>query len=168
MSGTQLVPQKPAQAPELRELLVFELAAELYALPLSCVREIMRLPAVTEVPRAPEAVLGLISARGRVTTLIDLRRRLRLAERPVGTRTRVLLVEHDDEVLGLLVDTVRQVQRLQAQEIELASVLGSGAPAYLLGIGRPRSASKGVPSEGELLLLLDLPPLLDLERGPPR
>ena len=52
----------------MREFLAFDLANERYALPLSCVREIMRVPAVTEVPRGPEEVLGVISARGSVTT----------------------------------------------------------------------------------------------------
>lgn len=164
MSNEALTAPKPVEAPAVRELLVFELAAERCALPLSVVREIMRLPAVTEVPRAPESVLGVISARGRVTTLVDLRARLRLATRPAGSRTRVLLVEHDDEVLGLLVDAVLQVQRLSPQEIELSSVLGGTAPAHLLGIGRPTAAAGAARAEGELILLLDLGPLLALDR----
>jgi purine-binding chemotaxis protein CheW len=153
------------QAAAVRELLVFDLAGDRYALPLSVVREIMRPPAVTEVPRAPEAVLGVISARGRVTTLLDLRMRLRLEARPWASRTRVLLVEHRDEVVGLLVDGVRQVQRLPISEIELSSGLGAGAPAHLLGIGRPTPPGGGPRAEGDLLLLLDLEPLLALERS---
>lgn len=170
MSGdtSALATATAADAPVARELLVFELAGEHYALPLSVVREIMRVPAVTEVPRAPEAVLGVISARGRVTTLIDLRKRLRLTERPAGVRARVLLVEHDDEVLGLLVDGVRQVQRLSPHEIELASVLGGGAPAHLLGIGRPTPPQGVARADGDILLLLDLEPLLALDRSASR
>ena len=160
-------PARPAspEAPVVRELLAFELAGERYALPLAVVKEIMRVPAVTEVPRAPEAVLGVLSARGRVTTLIDLRTRLRLQERPFSTRTRVLLVEHGDEVVGLLVDAVLQVQRLASNEIELSSVLGAGAPAHLLGIGRPTPPGGGARAEGDMVLLLDLEPLLALDRS---
>ena len=163
MSGAHLARIQAAEAPQSRELLVFDLAGERYALPLSCVREIMRVPAITDVPRAPDAVLGVVSARGRVTTVIDLRRRLLFAERPLGPRTRVLLVAHGDEVLGLLVDAVLQVQRLAPAEIELASTLGGSAPGHLVGIGRPSGAAPG-----ELLLLLDLAPLVELDRSLPR
>jgi purine-binding chemotaxis protein CheW len=171
VSSNSLALPKPAKAsadpPEVRELLAFELADERYALPLSSVREIMRVPAVTEVPRAPDAVIGVISARGRVTTVLDLRRRLRLAEKPWTNRTRVLLVDHDDEVIGLLVDAVLQVQRLSPKEIELSSVLGGTAPPHLIGIGRP-APSHGARTPGalqELLLLLDLAPLLAFDRS---
>jgi purine-binding chemotaxis protein CheW len=156
---------KAAEPPAIRELLAFELADERYGLPLSLIREIMRVPTVTQVPRAPDAVLGVISARGRVTTLVDLRKRLRLAEKPWGTRTRVLLVDHDDEVLGLLVDAVLHVQRLSPGEIELSSVLGGTAPAHLLGIGRPASTHGAGRADGDLLLLLDVAPLLAFDRS---
>ena len=67
-----------AREPSAREYLAFEVGAEHYALPLPCVREIVRVPAVTEVPRAPSHVLGVISVRGAVTTVFDLRIKLRL------------------------------------------------------------------------------------------
>jgi purine-binding chemotaxis protein CheW len=123
--------------PGVREFLAFELDKECYALPLSSVREIMRVPSVTEVPRAPYDVRGIISVRGTVTTLIDLRRKLKRPECPISTRTRILLVDEGAEVIGLLVDTVAQVYRLREDEVELASVLGSESSAYVMGIGRP-------------------------------
>lgn len=157
--------RKPAAAEAeddaVREYLAFELGSEWYALPLSCVREIVRVPAVTEVPRSPSAILGIVSVRGAVTTVIDLRLKLRVFAAPVGPRSRILLVDGGREVTGVLVDAVSQVHRLREREVELASVLGGGAPPYLVGIGRPGSA---VLSEGEravvggpqdMLLLLD-------------
>lgn len=121
----------------VREFLAFELGDECYALPLSSVREIMRVPAVTEVPRAPADVMGIMSVRGTVTTLIDLRRKLKMPVRDVTSRTRVLLVDEGNEIIGLLVDTVAQVYRLREDEVELASVLGGESSAYVMGIGRP-------------------------------
>jgi purine-binding chemotaxis protein CheW len=151
----------------VRELLGFELGPDHYALPLSCVREIVRVPAVTEVPRGPEDVLGVISVRGAVTTLVDLRRRLRLPQQEFSGKTRVLLVDRGDEVMGLLVDGVLQVYRLRPDEIELATVLGAEAPAYLAGIGRPgagahdgRRAAQRDADPGEVILLLDPTALL--------
>ena len=65
----------------MREFLAFDVATERYALPLVVRARDLRVPPVTEVPRAPDAVLGIISVRGAVTTVIDLRRRLRVAGR---------------------------------------------------------------------------------------
>jgi len=141
----------------IREYLAFELGRERYALPLSCIREIVRVPAVTEVPRGPRAVLGIISMRGAVTTVIDLRLKLQVDVNPLGPKTRILIVDGGSEVMGLLVDAVLQVYRLREQEVELASVLGTGAPSYLVGIGRPGTGSeRGAPGEqSDMLLLLD-------------
>jgi purine-binding chemotaxis protein CheW len=158
---------KTSEADGVRELLGFELGPDHYALPLSCVREIVRVPAVTEVPRGPDDVLGVISVRGAVTTLVDLRRRLRLAEQALSSKTRVLLVDRGDEVVGLLVDGVLQVYRLRDDEVELSTVLGAEAPAYLAGIGRPgsgahdgRRAAQRDADPGEVILLLDPTALL--------
>jgi purine-binding chemotaxis protein CheW len=142
----------------VREYLAFELGREQYALPLSCIREIVRVPAVTEVPRGPKAVLGIISMRGAVTTVLDLRLKLQVDVAPLGPKTRILIVDGGSEVMGLLVDAVLQVYRLREQEVELASVLGSGAPSYLVGIGRPGAgADRNAREEhaAEMLLLLD-------------
>ena len=66
--------REPVDADAVREFLAFDVANERYALPLSCVRQIVRVPPVTEVPRSSASVLGIISVRGTVTTVIDLRR----------------------------------------------------------------------------------------------
>jgi purine-binding chemotaxis protein CheW len=166
MSTEEAIALRPAPEAEqdeaVREYLSFEVGVERYALPLSCVREIVRVPAVTEVPRGPEAVLGIISVRGTVTTVIDLRLKLRIDALPLGAKTRILIVDGGGEIMGLLVDAVLQVHRLPEQDVELASVLGSSAPPYLVGIGRPgsgaeRRAARSTASNesSEMLLLLD-------------
>lgn len=158
----------------VREFLAFVVASELYALPLASVRQILRPAPVTPVPRAPTDIIGIISVRGTVTTLVDLRRRLRVAEAPLGPRARVLLVDQGEETLGVLVDEVLQVIRLEEGQLELASVLGGDAAAYVLGVGRPAAAlrrggevratseDRGRP---EVVVLLD-PVALLRTRGP--
>jgi chemotaxis signal transduction protein len=121
----------------VRDFLAFAVGDEQYALPLSAVREIMKPPVVTEVPGAPRNVLGIISVRGRVTTLLDLRRKLKMRENPVTAKARVILVDKGEEVLGLLVDSVAQVYRLREDEVELALVMGRDLAEYVMGIGRP-------------------------------
>lgn len=156
----------------VREFLAFLLGPETYALPLSCVREIMRVPTITEVPRAPHEVLGIVSVRGQVTTLIDLRRKLKVSETQISSRTRVLLVDQGDEILGLLCDRVLQVHRLSEDEVEMSSVLGREASSYVMGIGRPgkRKTTTGsadqktqvAASDDDILILLD--PIVLLKR----
>lgn len=127
----------PSRDGAQREYLAFGLGDEQYALPLSSVREIMTVQPLTEVPRAPKEVLGIFSVRGGVTTLMDTRRCLGLAESPLTPRARVLLVDSGAELIGLLVDRVDQVYRLAADEIELASSIGGDLAEHVVGIGRP-------------------------------
>jgi purine-binding chemotaxis protein CheW len=121
----------------VRDFLAFVVGDEQYALPLSAVREIMKPPVVTEVPGAPKNVLGIISVRGHVTTLLDLRRKLKMEEKTLAAKARVILVDKGEEVLGLLVDSVLQVYRLREDEVELALVMGRDLAEYVMGIGRP-------------------------------
>jgi len=152
-------------APVVRELLAFVIADETYALPLRSVREILKVPPITGVPRAPGDVLGIISVRGRITTVRDLRRLIKMPEGPTDKHTRVLLVEAgDDEVIGLLVDRVLQVYRLDEDEVELAAVVGGDMSEHVMGVGRPRSVKKDDEEDAEenedILVLLDPGPLL--------
>jgi chemotaxis signal transduction protein len=131
------------------EFLAFQLANEIYAIPLTRIREILSPPPITEVPRAPRDVIGVCSVRGLLVTVIDLRRRLQVEEMERTRRTRILLAETEArEIVGLLVDAVDQVIRLTDDEIELAAmVLGGEVSEHVLGIGRPLGAE---------IILLDL------------
>src|SRR6476659_4818315 len=91
------------------EYLAFCLAGDVYAAPVSFVREILKPPPLTPVPRAPNAVLGIISVRGQLVTVYDLRRKLRVAAERATRKTRILLVDAESETLGLYVDEVLQV-----------------------------------------------------------
>jgi purine-binding chemotaxis protein CheW len=134
------------------EYVTFALAGEAYAVPISRIAEILKPLPITPVPRAPRVVIGVMTVRGRLVTVIDLRRRLRLPEAPMDQRTRILITDTGDERIGLLVDEVMQVHRLADSEIEPKDVLGGDPEAYIAGIGRP---------EGSLLILLDLRPILE-------
>ncbi len=134
------------------EYLAFVLAGDTYAVQIAYIAEILKPPPLTEVPRAPREIIGVMSVRGRLVTVIDLRRRFRLAEQAPDRKTRILLVETGEEQIGMLVDEVLQVYRLADAEIEPAHVLGGEQPAHIAGIGRP---------DGALLVLVDLKPILE-------
>jgi purine-binding chemotaxis protein CheW len=141
------------RAGSVREYLSFDLAGEIYAVELARIREIVSPPPITEVPRAPPAVIGVCSVRGLLVTVIDTRLRMRVERRPFSRLSRLLLANVDSgEVMGLLVDEVHQVIRLQEHQIELAqSVLGGDTSDHVRGIGRP---------EGKLIVLLGLSSLV--------
>jgi purine-binding chemotaxis protein CheW len=148
--------RRAGEAGRRTEYLAFGLAGETYAVRIAQLAEILRPPPITEVPRAPSTVLGVISVRGKLVTVLDLRRRLRLVEAPIDRRSRILLVDTSaGEQLGLLVDEVQQVWRLALDEIEQASVLGGDQAVHIAGIGRPAGV------EGTMLILLDLRPLVE-------
>ena len=146
------------RADEVREFLSFGLGEDRFALPLAAVREILKPVPITEVPRTRPHILGILSVRGVITTIVDLRRRLRMPPSPNTKASRILLVDGGNEVVGLLVDEVYQVDRLHDDEMELAAVVAGDLSEYVLGIGRP---ARGDDDDGDqILILLDPEPLL--------
>src|SRR5580693_5579884 len=91
--GEKRAVRRAGEAGRRVEYLAFVLAGETYAVQIAHVAEILRPPPVTEVPRAPGNVLGVISVRGKLVTVIDLRRRFRLDESPMDRKTRILLAD---------------------------------------------------------------------------
>lgn len=96
----------------------FRLDQELFALPVSQVREILRVRAVTPVPHPPFPVIGVINLRGRAVPLLDLRARLALPTPPPTTESRIVLVESQKRRIGLLVDSVERVAQLAQSAIQ--------------------------------------------------
>jgi len=105
----------PEESASERELLVLWLGDDPYALPVERVREIVRLRPITPMPRVPSAVRGVLSLRGDIVQVIDLRRRLGLAPDPEESPRRriVVLGSEDGQTTGLLVDRVSEVLRLR-------------------------------------------------------
>jgi purine-binding chemotaxis protein CheW len=147
------------------EYLAFKLAGDTYAVRIGHVAEILKPPPITDVPRAGRSIVGVVSVRGRLVTVVDLRRRFGLPEKEGDGRTRILLVDAGaEELVGLLVDEVLQVYRLAESEIEPATVLGGEQQAHIVGIGRPASGAGAAGRRGAetVLVLLDLRPVIEL------
>jgi purine-binding chemotaxis protein CheW len=126
---------------------------EVYGFPLSSVREILIPPPIAEVPRAPDPVIGVIAVRGQIVTLVDLPRMLSLEAEQAGWYGRVLLVDNGEELIGVAVDRVVQVYRLEQSQIEYASTMGAELSEYVIGVGRiPSNEDSG---GEELLILID-------------
>jgi purine-binding chemotaxis protein CheW len=145
--------RRGSETTPLREFLMFVVGGELFGIELTGIKEILSPPPITPVPRSSREVLGVCSVRGLLVTVLCLRRKLRLAEVANGRRSRILLTtSQSGETVGLLVDEVRQVVRLQASEIEpAASTLGSDSSEHVVGVARP---------PGSFVVLLDLRSIL--------
>ncbi len=150
---TPRLSRRGTETAPLREFLIFVVSGELFGLELTAIKEILSPPPITLVPRTRREVLGVCSVRGLLVTVLCLRRVLQLPETTVGRRARILLTSSaTGETMGLLVDEVRQVVRLQPSEIEpAATALGSDASEHVTGVARP---------PGSFIVLLDLRSML--------
>ncbi len=116
------------------------------------VREVMRSPPITEVPRAPADVLGVITVRGEVVAVLDPRARLGLSRGEAGGGGRVIIVDDGAGACGLLVDGVASVVRLPRGSIEpCPQGIGGASADCLEGIGRDHDRLFTVLSVGALL-----------------
>ncbi|MDB4968108.1 MAG: scaffold protein CheW associated with MCPs of class, partial [Myxococcales bacterium] len=123
------------------------------------IREIIKLREITEVPRAPRFLLGVVTVRGLVLPVVDLRLRLRLDVLPLGRAGRILIVMHKGERFGLLVDDVRGVVRFADNEIEPPPPsLAPGEAPFLAGIGRYSEED-----QERMVILLSLDAVLGFE-----
>jgi len=148
-----------------RRFLTFLLAGEEYALDILRISEIIKVRPVTEVPRAPSFVTGIISVRGTIVPVVDLRLRLHLPAPEPGPAARILIVTQKDEPYGLVVDEVVHVVRLHAEDIEAApATVGGASSEFISGIGRPPSIM--MPGlAGRLLIVLNVDAVLAFEVG---
>jgi purine-binding chemotaxis protein CheW len=150
-----------------RGVLTLRAGGETYGLEIIHIREIIKLREITEVPRAPRFLLGIITVRGLVLPVIDLRLRLRLEAPPPGRAARILLVMRNGERFGLLVDSVSDVVRFSDDQIEpppSSFAVGLGPEALMLaGIARYQSDKRE-----RMVILLSLDALLDFEVAPRR
>jgi purine-binding chemotaxis protein CheW len=148
-----------------RRFLTFMLAGEEYALDILRISEIIKVRPVTEVPRAPAFVTGIISVRGTIVPVVDLRLRLHLPASEPGPAGRILIVTKQDEPYGLVVDEVVHVVRLHAEDIEPPpAAVGVASSEFIGGIGRPPSIlMPGL--GGRMLIVLNVDAVLAFEVG---
>jgi purine-binding chemotaxis protein CheW len=129
--------EQAAPGRTLREMLAFRLAGEEYAIDIGAIEEIIKPRPATEVPFAPAFCPGIVSLRGRVVTMIDLRKRIGLPAEAPGRSARGNVARADGRIVGLLVDAVTGVVRLAPEDIEPTPVVVGGVDGeFLGGLGR--------------------------------
>ena len=138
---------KAAAGDEL-QLVSFNIGSEEFGVDILKVQEINRMVEITRVPQTPHYVEGVINLRGKVIPIIDLRKRFNLEVRAYDKNTRIVVVDIDGMVMGMIVDAVSEVLRLQSNTIESAPDIVTGVNAdYIQGVAK---------LEDRLLIFLDL------------
>ncbi|HEY7511206.1 MAG TPA: chemotaxis protein CheW [Vicinamibacteria bacterium] len=145
--------KKAVEATE--HLATFFLAGEEYGVDVRLVQEIIRLAEITQVPRAPQFVKGVINLRGRIIPVIDLKRKLGLGAVEPSREARIVVVRVRERLMGLLVDGASQVLKVPVSLIEAApdEVVEIDA-SYIRGVAK---------LETRLIILVDLPKVLSAE-----
>ena len=131
----------------------FRIGRETFGLPIAMVREIVRVPDITNVPNAPDYIEGVINLRGRIIPIVDLRKRFGEQSPEPHKKNRVVVVEMEHRALGLLVNSASEVLKIPPSEIESPQdVFDEGELGYITGVAKLK---------GRLVILLDLNRILE-------
>lgn len=140
----------------ITQWVTFFLDSEKYGIEVMQVQEVLRMTEIAPVPGAPDYVLGIINLRGNVVTVIDSRKRFGLVPQEADDATRIVIIESQNQVIGILVDSVAEVADLRGSDIEIAPNVGNDESSKYI---------QGVSNQGEeLLILVDVNKLLTDEQ----
>ncbi len=135
-----------------QQLVVFDLAGEAFGINIAAVESIIKMQAITQLPHAQKFIVGVTNLRGSVLPVIDLRIRFGLKPAEVTRETRIIIVSIGGLKVGVIVDGVSEVLRVQDEAIgAVPSVATSVDSAFLSGIVR---------EENRLIILLELSKVL--------
>ncbi|WMW22811.1 chemotaxis protein CheW [Methanolobus mangrovi] len=134
---------------DLHQLVIFNLGLEEFGVNIMQVQEIIRMPEITRIPRSPDYIKGVINLRGKIIVVMDLDKRFGMSQKELTDESRVVVVDIEGTVIGLVVDSVSEVIRLQGSNIEQTPEIISQKinAEFLKGVGK---------LEDRLLILLDL------------
>ena len=157
MRGGQppLAPRACHEQPSMnRELHIvgFQVGRETYGVPITSLHEIVRVPEITVVPDAPDYLEGVINLRGKIVSVMDLRKRFGDKQAALKKQNRILVVEHAGKLAGLIVDSATEVLKIASEDVEAPpSAFQEGGLNCVTGLGKVR---------GRLIVLLDMTKLL--------
>ncbi|WP_240222323.1 chemotaxis protein CheW [Rheinheimera hassiensis] len=147
--------KKTDSADIVLQWVTFKLQEETYGINVMQVQEVLRYTEIAPVPGSPDYVLGIINLRGNVVTVIDTRTRFGLEPDEITDNSRIVIIEAEKQVIGILVDSVAEVVYLKQSEVDTAPNVGTEESArFIQGVSN---------REGELLILVDLNKLLSDE-----
>ena len=130
----------------------FQVGRETYGVPITSLHEIVRVPEITAVPDAPDYLEGVINLRGKIVSVMDLRKRFGQKQATLKKQNRILVVEHQGRLAGLIVDSASEVLKISADAVEAPpAAFQEGGLNCVTGLGKVA---------GRLVVLLDMSKLL--------
>lgn len=130
----------------------FRIGRETFGVPIALVHEIVRVPEITAVPDSPGYVEGVINLRGKIVSVLDLRKRFGEKQVVNTKKNRILVSEVSGKMVGLIVDSASEVIKLPESDVQAApSVFEDGELNYVTGVGK---------LQGRLIILVDLSKIL--------
>jgi purine-binding chemotaxis protein CheW len=130
----------------------FQVGRETYGVPITSLHEIVRVPEITAVPDAPDYLEGVINLRGKIVSVMDLRKRFGEKEVALKKYNRILVVEHAGRLAGLIVDSASEVLKISTDAVEAPpAMFQDGGLNCVTGLGKVN---------GRLVVLLDMSKLL--------
>ncbi|MGQ9605684.1 MAG: chemotaxis protein CheW [Thermogutta sp.] len=139
------------------QLVSFRLGQEEYGVEITKVQEIILMGEITKVPQTPEYIKGLINLRSSVIPIVDLRLRFGLPPQDTTDETRIMVVNVRGKTIGIIVDAVSEVLRINKDQI-------APPPPTVAGLGREYLTGL-VKLDKRLLILLDIERILDEQDG---
>lgn len=120
------------------QMIVFQLGNEEYAVPITCVQEIIMPQVPTRIPKSPSYVEGVINLRGHIIPIVDGRKKFHMdsVNKHSSNEARIMVVNVDNEIIGLTVDAVSEVVHLQTDEIEPPPIDMGEDNDFLWGVGK--------------------------------
>ena len=151
----EAVAEKKATSIHEGKYLTFVLGSEEYGIEIIKVREIIGIMDITTVPQTPDYMKGVINLRGKVIPIIDLRLKFSMQEEEHTQETCVIVVEVNNTQIGIVVDSVSEVQDINGSEIEEPPDLGQGIDTnFIIGMGKVKE---------KIIILLDIEKVLTSE-----
>ncbi|MBC7475620.1 MAG: chemotaxis protein CheW [Candidatus Sericytochromatia bacterium] len=138
------------------QVVVFKLDNDEYCVPVSQAREIQTYTIPTRIPNTPEFVEGVINLRGQIIPILDLKKRFKSGATDINIATRVIIIDMDGELIGIIVDTVSEVLKISSSRFEIPpeAVKTSINSNYISSIGK---------IDGRLIIMVDLAKVLNDE-----
>lgn len=120
-----------------KQYIIFNINEESFGIDIMQVNSIIMMPEITKMPKTPDYIEGIISLRGRIIPIISLHKRMNYGDDVITKDSRVIILNvNEDELLGIIVDSVSEVLALPDNSITDSNTVVESKSSFISGIGK--------------------------------